>query len=158
MSYTFLLIFAGISNLLKLKAPSWTPAQLREAISSVVTQKMRFTQASLRYNIPKGTLYDNILGKSNRMDVLEKSGLDSNDENSVLEFCCDLSVSPYNRRTRKPLHDILQFVFGKANCNRAVFDESGKFAFRWWWAFCKKYSIASMHYDGNANLKKMRTD
>lgn len=147
-----------LSGLLKLKAPSWTQAQLREAISSVVTQKMRFTQASLRYNIPKGTLYDNILGKSNRMDVLEKSGLDGNDENLVLEFCCDLSVSPYNRRTRKPLPDILDFVFRIKNCNRNVFDDNGRFAFRWWWAFCKKYSIASMHYDGNANIKKIEKE
>lgn len=114
---------------------------------------MRFTQASVLYNIPKGTLYDNILGKSNRMDVLERSGLNATDENVVLEFCCDLSKSPYNRRTRKPLSEILEFVFQLENCNRSAFDESGKFAYRWWWAFCKKYSVVSLHYDNNANVK-----
>lgn len=137
----------------KLKAPSWTAAQLREAIDSVVTQKMRFTQASMKYNIPKGTLYDNILGKSNRMEVLAKSGLNAIDENAVLEFCCDLSASPYNRRTRKPLSEILQFVYRLDNCNHEIFDESGRFAYRWWWAFCKKYSIVSLYYDNNVNLK-----
>lgn len=137
----------------KLKAPSWTADQLREAIDSVVTQKMRFTQASMKFNIPKGTLYDNILGKSNRMEVLLKSGLSANDENAVLEYCCDLSASPYNRRTRKPLTEILQFVYRLENCNHQVFDESGRFAYRWWWAFCKKYSIVSLHYDNNANIK-----
>lgn len=141
------------SNSTKLKAPSWTADQLREAIESVVTQKMRFTQASMKYNIPKGTLYDNILGKSNRMEVLVKSGLNTNDENVVLEFCCDLSASPYNRRTRKPLSEILQFVYRLESCNHQVFDESNRFAFRWWWAFCKKYSIVSLHYDNNANIK-----
>ena len=119
------------SSTSKLKAPSWTADQLREAIESVVRQKMRFTQASMKYNIPKGTLYDNILGKSNRMEVLSKSGLNANDENAVLEFCCHLSASPYNRRTRKPLSEILQFVFRLANCNHEVFDESGRFAYRW---------------------------
>lgn len=114
---------------------------------------MRFTQASTKYNIPKGTLYDNILGKSNRMEVLAKSGLNAHDENTILEYCCDLSASPYNRRTRKPLSEILQFVYRLANCNHQVFDESGRFAYRWWWAFCKKYSIVSLHYDNNANIK-----
>lgn len=137
----------------KLKSPSWTADQLREAIESVVTQKMRFTQASIKYNIPKGTLYDNILGKSNRMDVLAKSGLNAIDENVIVEFCCDLSTSPYNRRTRKPLSEILKFVLKLDNCNHQLFDSSGKFAYRWWWAFCKKYSIVSLHYDGNANIK-----
>lgn len=137
----------------KLKAPSWTADQLREAIESVVTQKMRFTQASMKYNIPKGTLYDNILGKSNRMEALAKSGLNSNDENTILEFCCDLSASPYNRRTRKPLSEILQFVYKLENCNHQVFDENNRFSYRWWWAFCKKYSIVSLHYDNNVNIK-----
>lgn len=114
---------------------------------------MRFTQASMKYNIPKGTLYDNILGKSNRMEVLVRSGLNANDENAVLEYCCDLSASPYNRRTRKPLSEILQYVYRLENCNHQVFDESGRFAYRWWWAFCKKYSIVSLHYDNNANIK-----
>lgn len=141
------------SSTSKLKAPSWTADQLREAIESVVRQKMRFTQASMKYNIPKGTLYDNILGKSNRMEVLAKSGLNANDENAILEFCCDLSASPYNRRTRKPLSEILNFVHRLANCNRQVFDEGGRFAYRWWWAFCKKYSIVSLHYDNNSNIK-----
>lgn len=136
----------------KLKAPSWTADQLREAIESVVTQKMRFTQASMKYNIPKGTLYDNILGKANRMEVLAKSGLNASDENCVLEFCCDLSASPYNRRTRKPLFEILQFVYRLENCNHQVFDEGGRFAYRWWWAFCKKYSIVSLHYDANHKM------
>lgn len=113
---------------------------------------MRFTQASTIYNIPKGTLYDNILGKSNRMEVLERSGLNAIDENAVLSFCCDLSVSPYNRRTRKPLSEVLAFIFQLANCKRDVFDDTGKFAYRWWWAFCKKHSVVSLHYDNNSNL------
>ena len=45
------------------KVPSWSQVQLQEAIESVITQKLRFTQASSRYGIPKGTLYDNILGE-----------------------------------------------------------------------------------------------
>lgn len=98
-------------------------------------------------------LNKNRLGKSNRMEVLAKSGLNAHDENTILEYCCDLSASPYNRRTRKPLSEILQFVYRLENCNHHVFDENGRFAYRWWWAFCKKYSIVSLHYDNNANIK-----
>lgn len=121
--------------------------QLNEAIDSVISQKLRFTQASCKYNIPKGTLYDNILGKSNRMEVLSRSGLNDGDDIVILDFCCDHSHSPYNRRTRKSLPQIMDFVYRLDNCNHHAFDSSKKFAFRWWWAFCKKYSIVSLHYD-----------
>ena len=50
-----------------------------------------------RYGIPKGTLYDNILGKSKRMQVLDQVGLTDTQEVSVLEFCCEISSMPYNR-------------------------------------------------------------
>lgn len=143
---------SAFSSFLKLKAPTWSQPQLREAIHSVITQKLRFTQASSRYNIPKGTLYDNILGKANRMLVLEESGLDTTAEKAVLEFCCDVSVSPYNRRTKKPLATILEFVQQLSNAlsgGKCKVKFSGKFGFRWWWAFCKKYSIVSLHYDGS---------
>lgn len=145
---------AAFSNFLKLKAPTWSQLQLREAIAAVISQKLRFTQASSRYNIPKGTLYDNILGKANRMLVLEESSLDANAEKAVLEFCCDVSVSPYNRRTRKPLAKILEFVQTLSDAlsgGKCTVKFDGKFGFRWWWAFCKKYSIVSLHYDSNAN-------
>lgn len=114
---------------------------------------MRFTQASALYNIPKGTLYDKILGKANRMKVLDRAGLDTADENAVLGFCCDLTLSPYNRRTRKPLTEILEFVFKLKTCNHTAFNENDKFPYRWWWAFCKKYSIVSLHYDNNTNVR-----
>lgn len=136
-----------------MKTPTWTQSQLREAINAVVTHQMRFTQAASRYNIPKGTLYDNILGKSNRMLVLEEAGLDAIEEKAVLEYCCDVSVSPYNRRTKKSLKSILDFIhkLTKNNLTRdCQFDFSGKTGFRWWWAFCKKYSIVSLRYDNKA--------
>lgn len=139
------------SSLLKLKAPTWTQPQLKEAIQAIVTQKMRFTEASSTYGIPKGTLYDNILGKTNRMMVLEEAGLTHLEEKAVIEFCCDLSHSPYNRRTKKPLTDILHFV-EKLRCERDPdFAFTGLAGFRWWWAFCKKHSLVSLHYGSNNN-------
>lgn len=124
---------------------------------------MRFTQAADRYNIPKGTLYDNILGKSHRMQVLEEAGLDANEENAVLEFCCDVSVSPYNRRTRKSLASILEFVeklqteaSSATTTKRDKFEFKGKSGFRWWWAFCKKYSIVSLYYENNLETKSVK--
>ncbi|EDS35886.1 conserved hypothetical protein, partial [Culex quinquefasciatus] len=91
------------------KAPAWNWSQLQEAIAAVVTQRLRFTQASAKYNIPKGTLYDNILGKSHRMAVLQELPLEPAEEAAVLDFCCDTSISPYNKRTKKSLKSILEF-------------------------------------------------
>lgn len=118
----------------------------------MVTQKMRFTQASTKYGIPKGTLYDNILGKSKRMMILEEIGLDSAEETAVLEFCCDISVSPYNRRTKKSLNAILNFVEQLRKKRDPAFEFKGLSGFRWWWAFCKKHSIVSLYFnDENEN-------
>jgi hypothetical protein len=134
-------------NLVKLKAPVWTQAQLKEAIQAVVTQKMRFTQASTKYGIPKGTLYDNILGKSKRMMVLDEAGLTTDEETAVLEFCCEISISPFNRRTKKSLRAILDFVEELRRERDPDFAFQGLSGFRWWWAFCKKHSIVSLYFD-----------
>ncbi|CAL7933511.1 unnamed protein product [Xylocopa violacea] len=113
---------------------------------------MRFTQASTKYGIPKGTLYDNILGKTKRMMVLEEAGLNSAEETAVLEFCCDISVSPYNRRTKKSLNVILNFVEKLRRKRDPSFVFNGLSGFRWWWAFCKKHSIVSLYFnDENEN-------
>lgn len=131
---------------LKLKAPTWTQSQLKEAIQAVVTQRMRFTQASVHFGIPKGTLYDNILGKTKRMQALEEAGLTSDEETAVLEFCCQISASPYNRRTRKSLTEVLSFVQRLRQNRDPSFEFAGLAGFRWWWAFCKKHSIVSLHF------------
>ena len=61
----------------KSKVPSWSQAQLKEAITCILTQQLRFTQASTKFKIPKGTLYDNILGKTKRSRMLEEVGLNT---------------------------------------------------------------------------------
>lgn len=139
---------------LKLKAPTWTQSQLKEAIQAVVTQQMRFTQASVHFGIPKGTLYDNILGKTKRMQALDEAGLTSDEETAVLEFCCQISASPYNRRTRKSLSEVLNFVQGLRQTRDPSFEFTGLAGFRWWWAFCKKHSIVSLHFSSNSNGTK----
>ena len=141
----------------KSKAPSWTKETLQEAINSIVTQKMRFTQASSHYNIPKGTLYDNILGKSKRMLVLDELGLDAQDEEAVLDFCCETSVMPYNRRTNKSLESIVAFVEKlKQSKGHPTFKMGSIMGFRWWWAFCKKHNIVSLFYVKNNNSKSSK--
>lgn len=134
----------------KQKAPTWNWTQLQEAINAVVTQRLRFTQASAQYSIPKGTLYDNILGKSHRMAVLQDLALNPAEEAAVLDFCCDTSISPYNKRTKKSLQSILQFLarFDAFRAKEDKFRFGGKGGFRWWWAFCRKHSIVSLYYEG----------
>lgn len=145
---------------LKLKAPTWTQSQLQEAIQAVVTQRMRFTQAATHYGIPKGTLYDNILGKSKRMAVLDEAGLLSSEERAVLDFCCETSVSPYNRRTKKSLAEVLAYVEKLRRSRDPNFAFIGLTGFRWWWAFCKKHSIVSLYYEGASKIKtsKVKTE
>ena len=128
--------------------PPWSQGQLQEAIEAVITQKLRFTQASAKYGIPKGTLYDNILGKSKRMQVLEQVGLTEGQEMSVLEFCCEISSMPYNRRTSRSLRDIREFItMLKQKEGRGDFSLSMRQGFKWWWAFTKKHSIISLYYE-----------
>lgn len=126
---------------------SWSQRQLQLAITSVVTQKMRFTQASIKFNIPKGTLYDNILGKTKRMDVLEEAGLTAAEEREVIQFCCDVTSLPHNRRTKKPLNAVLSFVQKLRRKRDPSFTFTGLAGFRWWWAFCKKHCIVSLYYN-----------
>ncbi|CAH0383808.1 unnamed protein product [Bemisia tabaci] len=132
---------------LKLKAPTWSQGQLQEAIQAVVTQQLRFTTAAARYGIPKGTLYDNILGKTKRMMILEKLALTPEEEVHILEFCCEISLSPYNRRTRKSLAEVLAFVTELRRRRDPSFAFEGLSGFRWWWAFCKKHCIVSLYFD-----------
>lgn len=133
------------------KQPSWSQAQLQEAIFAVITQRMRFTQASIKYNIPKGTLYDNILGKSKRLQALEEVKLTANQEVKLLEFCCQISQLPYNRRTSRSLKSIIRYVEKlkqeEEGCQEGRFKLSLRKGFKWWWAFCKKYSIISLYFD-----------
>ncbi|KAK6627768.1 hypothetical protein RUM44_010247 [Polyplax serrata] len=146
--YADVLYFVDLPGcFMRLRTPTWTQAQLKEAIQAVVTQRMRFTQAATRYGIPKGTLYDNILGKTKRMLVLEEAGLSTTEENAVLDFCCQISVSPYNRRTQKPLWSILSFVEGIRQKRDPHFRFTTLSGFRWWWAFCKKHSIVSLYFE-----------
>ena len=180
-----------------IKTPSWCQAQLKEAISCILTQQMRFTQASAKFKIPKGTLYDNILGKTKRSRMLEEIGLSCEQERAVLEFACDIVLMPYNRRTSRPLIAIVNFVKSimskhqqpphsqqttqqqqahsqssttsssaappplPAGDDNSIFSSPPKFefpirkAFKWWWAFCKKYSVISLYYkekSQNANV------
>jgi hypothetical protein len=128
--------------------PSWSQAQLQEAIESVITQKLRFTQASSKYGIPKGTLYDNILGKTKRMNILDTVGLTGSQEQLVLEFCCEVSSMPYNRRTSCTLKNVTLFITSlKRKEGNEEFHLSKREAFRWWWAFTKKHNIISLHYE-----------
>lgn len=138
---------------LKMKAPTWTQAQLQVAIQAVVSQRMRFTQAAAHFGIPKGTLYDNILGKSKRMAVLDEAGFSAMEERAILDFCCETSVSPYNRRTKKSLVEILCFVEKLIRQREPGFVFTGLAGFRWWWAFCKKHSVVSLYYEGGNKFR-----
>ena len=143
-------LYLNNNNILKSskpKCPSWSQAQLKEAINCILTQQLRFTQASARFGIPKGTLYDNILGKTRRCRMLEEIGLSPQQEISVLEFACDVALMPYNRRTSRPLIAIVDYV----KSLKGLPDFPLRKAFKWWWAFCKKHSIISLYYRAEAS-------
>ena len=104
-------------------------------------------QASIKYGIPKGTLYDNILGKSNRMKILERVALTEKQEEDILELCCELSIMPYNRRTSVSLSVVRESVVRMKCETDQNFTMDLKQSYQWWWAFCKKHNIVSLYYD-----------
>ncbi|XP_062559696.1 putative zinc finger protein 840 [Armigeres subalbatus] len=125
------------------KIPVWTADQLQEAITSVVTQRCGISQASAQYKVPTGTLYDNILGKVNRMGVLEEVVLSPEEEAMVLNFACNMSLTTHSKRTKRSLSSILDFV-SQFKCfqeNGDRFKFGGIPGYQWWWAFCRKHSI-----------------
>ena len=130
------------------KSPTWTQSQMYQAIDCVIKQQLRFTQASVKFGIPKGTLYDNILGKSSRMKVLDLVGLTEKQELQVLEYCCEVSLMPFNRRTSHSLESIRDFVVKlKHEEGEKSFEMNMKLSFQWWWAFTKKHNIISLYYN-----------
>lgn len=94
------------------------------------------------------------------MAVLDEAGLLPSEERAVLDFCCETSVSPYNRRTKKSLAKVLAFVEKLRRSRDSGFAFIGLTGFRWWWAFCKKHSIVSLYYEGSskAKISKVKTE
>lgn len=125
------------------KPPVWNSNQLQEAITAVVTQQTGISQASKQYNVPKGTLYDNILGKGNRMAILHELVLSENEEDAILNFACSMSHKTHSKRTKQSLSSVLDFMsrFGCFQEKAERFKFGGIAAFQWWWAFCRKHSI-----------------
>merc|ERR1711892_538095 len=90
-----------------------------------------------------------------RMAVLDQVGLTETQELSVLEFCCEISSMPYNRRTSRSLKDIIQCIAGlKKKDGEKDFQLSMRQGFRWWWAFTKKHSIISLYYQEENKAKQ----
>ena len=87
--------------------------------------------------------------------MLEEIGLSCEQERAVLEFACDIVLMPYNRRTSRPLIAIVNFVKSIKQEKQPTFEFPIRKAFKWWWAFCKKYSVISLYYkekSQNANV------
>merc|ERR1711892_685057 len=93
-----------------------------------------------------------------RMAVLDQVGLTETQELSVLEFCCEISSMPYNRRTSCSLKDIIQCITGlKKDEGEKDFQLSMRQGFRWWWAFTKKHNIISLYYQEENKEKPHQT-
>lgn len=118
-------------------------SKLEDAIAEIVTDGVTFSMASVQYDIPKATLYDNILGKKKRMEWLQELPLSPEEEAEILKFSCRSNRHLKTRYVRQPLNVIRDFM-----TRFAVFREKAdefKFGdipfYRWWWAFCRKHSI-----------------
>ena len=128
----------------------WSQAQMQDAIESVVTQRLKLSQASAKFGIPKGTLYDWVLGKENRFLILDQVGLNKSQELAVLDFCCNMPTMPYKtntgRRTSRSLLDVIKFMtrLKEMEGDQCVLTENSQLGFKWWWAFTRKYKITSI--------------
>ncbi|XP_029731931.1 zinc finger protein 345 [Aedes albopictus] len=125
------------------KPKVWNSNQMQEAIVAVVSQQCGISQASTQYGVPKGTLYDNILGKDNRMNVLHELPFSPEEEDAILNFACLLSPGAQSKRAIRSLCSILEFMsqFPCFQEKAEQFKFGGIPGFKWWWAFCRKHSI-----------------
>lgn len=91
------------------------------------------------------------------MAILDESGINEDEERAILNFCCEINVSPYNRRTNKSLKEVLAYAekLKRMRDSTFAFDTILK-GYRWWWAFCKKNSIVSLYFDGPSKVKNIR--
>ena len=105
---------------------------------------MRFTRASEAHGIPKGTLYDHVLGKTGRMKALGLVPMSKEEAKRLVDFC---KASPSR------MEEVMDFVNAKRQKDHLTQIEW----FRWWWAFCKKHSLVYYHKtDANNNFRKDR--
>ncbi len=134
--------------------PLLAQAQLQAAVEAVVGQRMRFTTAAAKFGVPKATLYDNVLGKTGRMDALDAVSLSERQEAAVVAFCCGAAASAFNRRSHRSLREVVRFVEAEAGADLAHLGATA--AFRWWWAFCKKHSIISLYFNRTPSTTSWR--
>ncbi|XP_062559695.1 putative zinc finger protein 840 [Armigeres subalbatus] len=118
-------------------------SNLENAITEIVTDVISFGMASVQYDIPKATLYDNILGKKKRMERLHEIPLSPKEVEELLKFSCKNPKYSKIRHLRQPLNAVRDFM-----TRFPVFREKAeefKFGdipfYRWWWAFCRTHGI-----------------
>jgi len=112
-----------------------TPLEL--AVRKVVSYKMTPKQALSIYNLTPKVLFDNLLGETDedRMAILKQVDLTKEGEEKIIDFCrrheAQLSYKSVINHVKE-----LKHRDGKADFNLTRLQ-----AYRWWYAFRKKYDL-----------------
>jgi len=110
---------------------------LEQAVRKVVSYKMTPKQALQIYNLTPKVLFDYLLGETDedRMAILKKVNLKSADEDRVIQFCTE-------NEDHLSYKSVISFVKDlKHKDGDEDFTLSRLEAYRWWYAFRKKFDL-----------------
>jgi len=114
----------------------WTDDQLQSAVDAVRSEAMTFTQAARAFEIPRTTLYDNVLGTiPNRSRIFERVPLTQEEEEMLLQHIEALHAD----REPVTMASVAAFAENMIRARDETFVMDTNVAFAWWWAVKKKY-------------------
>jgi len=110
---------------------------LETAVRKVVSYRMTPKQALSNYNLTPKVLFDNLLGETDmdRMSILNKVNLSSSGEKKVINYCKQNEAQLSYKAVINCVRDL------KVKDGFPEFSLSRLEAYRWWYAFRKKFDL-----------------
>merc|ERR1719431_1893564 len=110
---------------------------LETAVRKVVSYRMTPKQALSQYNLTPKVLFDNLLGETDhdRMSILNKVNLSSSGEKKVINYCKQNEAQLSYKAVINCVRDL------KVKDGFPEFSLSRLEAYRWWYAFRKKFDL-----------------
>jgi len=110
---------------------------LETAVRKVVSYRMTPKQALSIYNLTPKVLFDNLLGETDndRMSILKKVNLSSSGEKKVINYCKQNEAQLSYKAVINCVRDL------KIKDDFPDFSLSRLEAYRWWYAFRKKFDL-----------------
>jgi len=110
---------------------------LEVAVRKVVSYRMTPKQALAEYKLTPKVLFDHLLGEtdSDRLAILDKVNLSTEGEQEVISYCREHEQQLSYRAVISTVRDL------KVADGHSDFSLSKLEAYRWWYAFRKKFDL-----------------